>query len=206
MKRNMKMKNILLAAALVLSLGCTYSNGIRTEAASQRITTRGFVKQERSNWSWLASAINSVKGSGKVVNISQGSLYKLTTGEKVPANQAKSINYTCHAAEIVSNDTLDYVYSNSAKSFNFLKQQIDKGYCPILVLGKYSGGRRVGEQVFTMYSYSAEKSKGYVYLYNSATGKGQKVLYENLVSKKQSCKYDRTAWVAGVKDTRYGIN
>ena len=172
---------VLLTFVLVLS----------STLSAQAVTTLNiaYIKQQRSNWCWVATALMTGKYRYPSSTVHQAQIVTHVKGSVV--NQPATITEVKDATEYVTNDTITFYKSYSYMTFADIQTRINGGK-PIqpLVNDTYSG------HYYVIYGYNSSSSGNYLYLVDpwDATGK-----YVSFSSFKNGTWTDDRPWIETVK-------
>lgn len=176
-KKNSQVKRMCFVI-LLLSLICTSLYGVSVSAKKEELTAK-YVKQQKDNWCWAASAENSVRYERKINRTQKDAVKKLKGWLLNPypniGGTAKDIK---EAAEYISSGKENYSYENKQEDFNFLKRQIHIKNVPIITYGYFKGKERIDGHAVAVIGYNDDK--GTIEIYDSSNGKTKWYNYKKL--------------------------
>lgn len=148
-----------------------------------------FVKQEKTNWCWAATAQMTGKCVYPSSNVTQTQIVVHVKGEDVnkPANPNETADGTMYA----TNDTTSFSGELGAMSFRSVKNCINKGR-PVQPL--VNNG--VTGHYYVIYGYNEASNGDYLYIADPWDGYGKYVSYLDFVNGTWS---DTRPWLASVK-------
>ncbi len=157
-----------------------------------------YVKQEKSNWCWVAAAENTCIYKGYHNHNQYYTVFVIKGSVSDPyPNTAGSIEDSASAVEIISSDNLSYTGEHNKKTFGFISEEIYMGY-PVITAGGYynaANERQGGHVVLTIGWTNAHSVNEIVYYDSAGNGSYHTCTYEGFCNGTYNTrKYDQTAY------------
>lgn len=153
-------------------LVCCFLYTTRVDAKKETLLVK-YVKQQKSNWCWAASAENSVRYERKI-NRTQKDAVKKIKGWVL--NTYPNIGGTTkdikEAAEYISKGKENYSYVKRQESYNFLKRQIHIQNVSVITYGYYKDNDKKGGHAVAVIGYNDDT--GEIQVYDPAVNGGKK--------------------------------
>lgn len=157
-----------------------------------------WVKQQKSNWCWAASAENSVLFEKKITRHQKDAVKEIKGFfPNYYPNCMGGIKDIKEAAEYISKGTENYSYLNEKRPYTFLKKQVYCDNVTIVGYGYYQGKERNTGHYVSVIGYNDNGQK--IIYFDSANGKTITYSYNKLTdgtlkTGKFSIKYDQTVY------------
>ena len=188
---------IILSICFLLTTTVVYA-AIPSDIVTMRLGA-SYVKQDKDNWCWAASAenlviweMNPTRTQWDAVKYIKGwvlNWYPDTTG---------SIYDSAYAARYISNNTKNFSASETCKSYEFIREQIYNSNPVIVGAGRYSSGVRVGGHATLIIGWSKLNGKNYITYFDSALNDDLECTYEAFCDGTfNGRRYDQTCYVVG---------
>lgn len=168
---NVKCIQRISMAAVVLAF---MLNFILTANAATTLRI-SFVKQEKTNWCWAATALMTGKCVYPSAVANQTQIVGYVKGS--PVNEPATVDETANGTWYVTNEQIGFSGMRSSLSFSKIKDYINKSR-PIqpLVNDGNSG------HYYVIYGYNETSSGNYLYIVDPWDGYGKYVLYSNFLN------------------------
>ncbi len=129
-----------------------------------------WVRQEKSNWCWAASAENSVLYERNITRHQKDAVKYIKGGILNPyPNVGGTAKDTKDAAQYISNYTENYGYIEEKQTYSFLKSQIDRQNITITMAGYYKNNERTHGHATIIVGYNDENR--YITYFDPSDGK-----------------------------------
>ena len=192
--RRIDVKKIVAIVLLVLT-AVTFL-GTSVYAAGVMLSTDGFEKQEKTNWCWVASALNSVHYETSSNRTQKAAvMYIKGTVLNWYPNEGGTIAEIEEAAEYISKGTENYTGTDSETPFVFLRNEVNYNNVTIICAGRYSGDVRTGGHAVAVTGYYTSGTEEYITYYDPMTGSNKTCSYSELCNNAVSGgRYDKTCF------------
>lgn len=137
--------SVVLSILLAFNFALLVNAAIPSDVSGTRLETE-YLKQQKSNWCWAATAENAIIWEMSPTRDQADAVKKIKGSLLNPhPNESGTIYEMRDAAEYISNNTKSYTATNSTKSFNFISERIYKHHPVLTGAGYYNGsGTRTG--------------------------------------------------------------
>lgn len=133
---------------MILSFTITFAVSSVVSVTKANFIGRAYVRQEKTNWCWAASAENSVWAFMQPAHTQREAVRKVKGTSAIPyPNKPGSLSEIAEAADYICNNRESYYGVATTLSFQSLKRYNENGYAPILISGKYTDIRAYGHAV-----------------------------------------------------------
>ena len=198
-KRRIRFVYIVLMSCLIVLWAqhyCVYAS-IPSNVHSGYLSGN-YVKQEKSNWCWVASAENACICTGNHDHNQYFAVYVLKGTHQNPyPNYTGSISESASAVGLISSNELSFIGEYNSKTFSFLAEEIYTGY-PVITAGGYyndDNERQGGHAVLTIGWTNAHSVNEIVYFDSSGNGSYHTCTFEGFCNGTYNTrKYDQTAY------------
>lgn len=142
-----------------------------TAKAKKETLTANYVRQQKSNWCWAASAENSVRYERKTKRTQKDAVKKIKGFflNPYPNMQGYPIDIK-NAAEYISFGTENYSCVKHQENFNFLKRQVHIKNVSIVTYGIYKGKGKIGGHAVAVIGYNDNMEEIQIYDPSSSGG------------------------------------
>lgn len=167
---------------VLLFFVCVFLYSVSVSAKKEELSAK-YVKQQKTNWCWAASAENSVRYERKIKRTQKDAVKKLKGWLLNPhpniGGNAKDIK---EAAEYISSGKENYSYLNKQETFNFLKRQVHIKNVPIIIYDYYKGKQKTTRHAVAVIGYNDANDS--IRVYDSDDGQKHWYDYKTLCNGK----------------------